>query len=138
MGLVYSNFVNVAGIYQFDNDPSAGVVGAVNLGVHIPKNAIIYRGWATCLQAFAGGAGSTLAFGLITTGVAMPSLTHDAFINDTGIANFNDNVPYRSDNITFYAPLKITTSCDLTMTIGTDPITAGQMFFNLWYTTMDF
>lgn len=137
MSVIYSNFQCVTGLYDFASDPSAGAVGVVNLGVHIPKFSRIYGCWVTEKTNITSGGAATLSFGWLETGASAPTSGATAFMAATAIASFVLNTPLRGVDL-MAAPLQLLISTDLTMSIGTAALTAGKLQVDIWYVNTDF
>lgn len=119
------------GQYNFLSDPSAGAVGTINLGVHIPALAVISGFWVTELTNLTGGAGATLSFGTITTNSNPVVTTVNNLMTATVLASFTAQ-PLQGVNLNA-APLRLLVPVDIVMAIGTNPLTAGQLTFEIWY-----
>lgn len=117
-----------AGEYNFLNDPNAGAVGTVNLGVHIPNLAQIFLFSFTPIVALAG-AGASISFGF--TSAIIPA-NPTAFGPATPIAAFPINVPTNNVGLVLF-PIDLQGPVDITMTISLAPLTAGRIKFVIQY-----
>lgn len=120
-----------SGLYNFLSDPTAGAVGTINLGVHIPAFAVISGFWVTELTAITGGAGATLSFGTITTNSSPVVSTVNNLMLANVVANFTAQ-PLMGVDL-FATPLRILVPVDITMSVAVNPLTAGQLTFEIWY-----
>lgn len=121
----------VSGLYNFLSDPTAGAVGTINLGVNIPAFATITGFWVTELSAIAGGAGATLSFGTITTNSNPVVSTVNNLMLANVVANFTPQ-PLMGVDL-FATPLRLLVPVAVTMSIAVNPLTSGQLSFELWY-----
>lgn len=131
MSLLQTSFKSQAGLYNFVGDPSAGAVGLLNLGVHLPNRAQIMFFSVTELTPITSGGAATLSFGLITTDLAIPVSAPAALMPATAIAGFTSQ-PLQGVNL-LAAPLRVFNTCDITMSIGAAALTGGQLEFLIWY-----
>lgn len=120
-----------SGLYNFLSDSTAGAVGTINLGVHIPAFAVISGFWVTELTAITGGAGATLSFGTITTNSNPVVSTVNNLMTAQVVANFTAQ-PLMGVDL-FATPLRLLVPVDVTMSIAVNPLTAGQLSFEIWY-----
>lgn len=113
-------------LYDFTADPTAGAVGTINLGCHIPKFAWITGFWITELVNITSGGAATLSFGLITTDVSPAVSTVNNLMVATAIAGFTTQ-PLRGVDLDA-TPLRILNTSDVTMSIAVAALTAGKLF----------
>lgn len=128
-----------SGLYDFLADPSAGAIGTINLGLHIPQHALMTGFWVNTL---AGGnpnslGAATISFGLISTDSApvqnlpvifMPATAFGAFV-----FAFPNSLPLMGNDLNA-APAKVNFSFDVTMSIAVAALTAGKLQVWLEYT----
>ena len=119
-----------SGLYNFLSDSTAGAVGTINLGVHLPAFAVITGFWVTELTAITGGA-STLSFGTITTNSNPVVSTVNNLMLATAIASFTAQPLVGID--LYATPLRLLVPVDVTMSIAGAALTAGQLQFEIWY-----
>lgn len=120
-----------AGIYDFLADPTAGAIGTINLGIHLPKFAWITNFWVTELVAITSGGAATISFGTITTDIAIPVSTVNNLMVANVIANFTAQ-PLRGVDLDA-APLRILNTNDVTMSIATAALLTGRLEFIIFY-----
>lgn len=120
-----------SGLYNFLSDGTVGAVGTINLGVHIPAFAVISGFWVTELTAITGGAGATISFGTITTNSNPVVSTVNDLMTAQVVANFTAQPLMGMD--LFATPLRLLVPVDITMSIAVNPLTAGQLSFEIWY-----
>lgn len=119
------------GLYSFASDPSAGAIGTINLGVHLPAWAVITGFWVTELTNVTSGGSATLSFGTITTNSTSPVSTVNNLMLATAIANYTAQPLIGVDlNAT---PLRLLVPVDITMSIAVAALTAGQLQFVVEY-----
>ena len=126
---------SASGLYNFLADTASvggpGFIGTVNLGVHLPIFAVITGFWVTQLVNITSGGAATLSFGTITTDIVTPTSTVNNLMTATAIASFTAQ-PLLGVDLNA-APLRLVNSVDVTMSIATANLTAGQLYFLLTY-----
>jgi len=131
MSVSKMSFQKQRGYYNFLSDPTAGAIGTINLGVHLPAFAIISGFWVTEHTAITSGGAATLSFGTITTNSNPVVSTVNNLMAATAIAGFTAQ-PLMGVDL-FAAPLRILVPVDITMSIATAALTAGELSFEIWY-----
>jgi len=129
--LIQTSFKSQAGLYDFLADPSAGAIGTINLGVHLPNRAQITGFWVTELIGITSAGAATLSFGTITTDIAVPVSVVNNLMVATAIAGFTAQ-PLRGVDLDA-APLRIFNTVDITMSIAVAALTAGRLQFLVFY-----
>ena len=120
-----------AGLYNFDSDPTAGAIGTINLGVHIPAFAVITGFWVTELTNVTSGGAATISFGTITTNSNPVVSTVNNLMVATAIAGFTAQ-PLRGVDLDA-TPLRLLVPVDVTMSIAAAALTAGVLQFQIKY-----
>ena len=120
-----------SGLYNFLSDGSAGAIGTINLGVHIPAFAVITGFWVTELTAITSGGAATLSFGTITTNSNPVVSTVNNLMTATAIASFTAQ-PLMGVDL-YATPLRLLVPVDVTMSIAAFALTAGQLTFQIEY-----
>lgn len=136
MSLLHTKVQFISGEYNFASDPNAGAVGNVNIGVHIPRFAMIWGFWANALVAPLSGGLATIAYSLNTTDTNPPVSFPAALMPATAIAGFVLNTPVMG--VDLYAnPFKTANTMDVIMNIGAFALTAGRLQVWVAYTEND-
>lgn len=120
-----------SGLYNFLSDPTAGAIGTINLGVHLPAFASITGFWVTELTAVTSGGAATISFGTITTNASPVVSTVNNLMTAQAIASFTAQ-PLMGVDL-YAAPLRLLVPVDVTMSIAAFALTAGQLSFEIWY-----
>lgn len=125
-----SDGLTLKGVLRVDYDFAlhGGAVGAIPLGVTLPDNAIIIKGFGDIITAFTstGGTG-TIALGANAANDLLAAVDADT------LAGIFDLIPVG----TVATAVKATAAREITLTVATAAITAGKAVFFLEYVISD-
>ena len=124
MGQLQTTLVSQAGLYDFAIN--GGAIGTINMGVYIPKFAIVTSFKVAVLTTFVG-AGAVIAFGL-TPG------TSQLLMVNSGVEQFTANAAINGVDLSAN-PFLATDFLQVTMTISTAALTAGKLKFLINHNT---
>jgi len=121
------------GQYNFANDPSLGAVGSVGLGVYLPKNSVITRFW---IQSIVGpkSANSTATISFIM-GTGGKTLFSPVLVGALGSGTVNAGIDFNANPAA--SATVSTPTPQVTMVIGVESLTGGNIIFSIEYTEKD-
>ena len=124
VGITYVGCAKV----MYDFAVHGGGTGAHPLGVKLPDNAVIFTSFGDIITAFTstGGTG-TIALGAKTADDLLGAVDADTL---SGVFAL---IPVGSAA----SSVKLTAQREITLTVATNPITAGKAMFYLWYVLSD-
>jgi len=116
----------------YDYDEHGGAVGTIGLGVTLPKNALVVRGYYYQHTAFTSGGAATVEFGYV--GDTDAFIAQAAYDNAQYSVGSHDGVS-TGDAAHFHGPLS--DAKEVAITIGTADLTAGKLILFLEYVITD-
>ena len=125
----------IQGVYDFSQDPSAGAVGNIDLGVPLRGGSLILSVSVAVITTFTGGIGSTLSFGVATVDQPINVIDPVNLVNASATAGFTAGTMFWGGNAIFNpnnGPRYIA-NMTLIMGIGVTAVTAGKLLINVAY-----
>lgn len=119
--MAYAKLRTATAVYDFST--MGGTVGAIGLGVYIPKGAIVVRAVGQTITTITSGGSATIAIAAGATAILAATAYNAAGITGVDILN------------AFSTPLALASNGEITWTIAVADLTAGKYAMYIDYLT---